>query len=99
MVWLFRSELANSSAPTPAPQEKINGRKQQVDMVGSPSPSIARPSSGHPGLVSVAFADGSTRTLADETGYHVYTALLTPQNQSSDAPDKMTYILKEADYE
>lgn len=98
MVWLYRTEQPSVSAPLPAPQEKINGRKWQVDMVATPSPSIARPSAGHSGLVSVAFADGSTRTIADETGYHVYTALLCPQSSSSNAPNK-AYMLKEADYE
>lgn len=99
MVWLFRSELPGSSAPTPAPQEKINGRKDAVNMVTSPSASIARPSSAHSGLVIVAFADGSTKSIADETAYHVYSALLCPQSKGSDAPDRMTYLLKEADYE
>lgn len=102
MVWLYRTELAGYGAPSgvplPAPQEKINGRKLQVDMATSPSPSIARPSAGHSGLVTVAFADGSTRTIADETGYHVYTALLCPQSTSSNAPNRL-YVLKEADYE
>jgi prepilin-type N-terminal cleavage/methylation domain-containing protein len=98
MVWLYRTEQTAVTAPQPLPEEKINGRKWQVDMAASPSPSFARPSAGHAGLVTVAFADGSTRTIADETGYHVYTALLCPQSTSSNAPNKL-YVLKEADYE
>lgn len=102
MVWLYRTELAGYGAPSgvplPAAEEKINGRKWQIDMATTPSPSYARPSAGHSGLVTVAFADGSTRTIADETGYHVYTALLCPQSTSSNAPNRL-YVLKEADYE
>lgn len=98
MVWLYRTEQNGVSAPLPLPEEKINGRKWQLDMAASPSPSFARPSAGHSGLVTVAFADGSTRTIADETGYHVYTALLCPQSTSSNAPNRL-YVLKEADYE
>lgn len=102
MVWLYRTELpgygAPGGVPLPAPEEKINGRKWQLDMSTAASPSFARPSAGHSGLVSVAFADGSTRTIADETGYHVYTALLCPQSTSSNAPNRL-YVLKEADYE
>jgi hypothetical protein len=102
MVWLYRTELpgygAPGGVPLPAPEEKVNGRKWQLDMSATPSPSYARPSAGHSGLVSVAFADGSTRTIADETAYHVYTALLCPQSTSSNAPNRL-YVLKEADYE
>lgn len=104
VVWLYRTELANygnpGGVPAPAPEEKINGRKLQLDMSGVPNsafPSMARPSAGHPGLVMVAFADGSTRTIADETGYHVYTALMCPQSQSSNSPNRR-YVLKEDDY-
>lgn len=102
MVWLYRTELMGygspGGVPLPAAEEKINGRKWQIDMSTTPSPSYARPSAGHSGLVTVAFADGSTRTIADETGYHVYTALLCPQSTSSNAPNRL-YVLKEADYE
>jgi len=104
MVWLFRTELAGYGAPNavpaPATIEKINGEKWLADLSGEPTfgfLSMARPSSAHPGLVNVVFADGSTRTLADETAYHVYTALLCPQSKVSDAPNKL-YRLKEIDY-
>jgi prepilin-type N-terminal cleavage/methylation domain-containing protein/prepilin-type processing-associated H-X9-DG protein len=104
MVWLFRSELLGYGAPSavipPAPIEKINGDKWLADLSGEPNigfASMARPSSAHPGLVNVVLADGSVRTLSDETAYHVYIALLCPQSKVSDAPNKL-YQLKESDY-
>jgi prepilin-type N-terminal cleavage/methylation domain-containing protein/prepilin-type processing-associated H-X9-DG protein len=37
------------------------------------------PSSLHPGVVNVAFCDGSARTVADTIDMHVYASLLSPQ--------------------
>ena len=37
------------------------------------------PSSLHPGVVNVAFCDGSARTVADGIDMHVYASLLSPQ--------------------
>ncbi len=103
MVWLYRSEIPNQSRPAglPATEEKINGRKYEVNMSGtldSTFRSYARPSSGHSGVVNAVFADGHTGTLSDSTPYHVYVSLLTPATKSSAAPNN-GYILKEGDYE
>lgn len=102
MLWLYRSEIgANSGRPAagpPEPQLRINGLKWEVDMAVNPSPAFARPSAGHSGLVTVAYADGHVSVLKDETPYHVYIALMTPATKSSDSPNNL-YILKEADYE
>lgn len=102
MVWLYRSDIPSNppraSAAQAAAEERINGRKWEVNMAVNRIPSLARPSAGHSGLVTVAFADGHTATISDSVGYHVYTSLMTPASRSSDAPNYM-YILKEADYE
>jgi prepilin-type N-terminal cleavage/methylation domain-containing protein/prepilin-type processing-associated H-X9-DG protein len=107
MVWLYKSEIPNQyrgtdrpAPPAPIAEERVNGRKYEVNMSGTLDPSfisLARPSSGHSGVVNAVFADGHTGTLSDDTPYHVYTSLLTPATKSSDAPNNF-YILKEGDY-
>jgi prepilin-type N-terminal cleavage/methylation domain-containing protein/prepilin-type processing-associated H-X9-DG protein len=102
MLWLYRSEIgANAGRPAASPPDavhRINGTKWEVDMATSPSAALARPSAGHSGLVTVAYADGHVAVLRDETPYHVYIALMTPATKSSDSPNNL-YILKEVDFE
>ena len=46
----------------------------------------ARPSSSHPGLVMVVFADGKARPLREDIDYAVYSLLMTPRGEK--APTK-----------
>jgi hypothetical protein len=105
--WLYRLDNPDAIVPsannggataTRADQvevvNRINGDKMNVGLKGQ----IAggRPSSMHTGIVNVALADGSVRTLSETIDYHVYTAFLTPMTGQSDAPFNK-YILKDAD--
>ncbi len=101
MVWLYRTE---NGAPIPGgrpspssplnPANKING-----DKAGQTTPSFdnARPSSGHTGVVNVAFLSGTVISMSDQVDYNVYQALLTPNTRASDMP-QTNYILKEDDF-
>lgn len=62
------------------------------------TPSMARPSSFHPGIVNVVFADGRTTSLSERISYHVYQALMTGYGTRSDAPARH-YVLQSSDYE
>lgn len=100
MVWLYRLDdpTKTTRTTTPAGQvqvaNKINGDKLSTAVADFEH---ARPSSNHPGTVVVAMLDGSTKSLDEETEYHVYQALLTPQSKQSDVPNHL-YMLKEDDY-
>lgn len=106
MVWIYATEPMTATSPAvianpitngviPAgvvgPHMKINGK-------GSPSHPAEtwRPSSRHPGLVQMVFADGSTRSVSEGLEYHVYQSLLTPDNAKSDMPQRK-YVLNAAD--
>ncbi len=101
MVWLYRSEIAGAAdAPHPRsdqvlPPNKINGLKQNMNMVGNIE--YARPSSSHTGVVNAAMLDGSTTSFSDAMEYHVYQALMTPKTTKSDVP-RHKYLLKDDDY-
>jgi prepilin-type processing-associated H-X9-DG protein len=65
----------------------------------------ARPSSNHPGGVNVAFCDGHMRFIAEDIGYHVYTQLMTPNQNgvklsatTTPKTQNWTYVVNEADY-
>ncbi len=62
------------------------------------TPSMARPSSFHPGIVNVVFADGRTTSLSEKIAYHVYQALMNGHGTRSDAPFR-SYVLQAGDYE
>ncbi|GIW95357.1 MAG: hypothetical protein KatS3mg110_3398 [Pirellulaceae bacterium] len=62
------------------------------------TPSMARPSSFHSGIVNVVFADGRTTSLSERIDYHVYQALMTGYGTRSDAPAR-NYVLQARDYE
>jgi hypothetical protein len=76
-------------------EAKINGLK---DIFYADRPSLCRPSSNHPGVVVVAFADKRVITLSQQIEYHVYQALMTAAGKRSDVP-LPGYLLKSADYE
>ena len=85
------------------PQAKINGFGLLSPGVIDRNPitsvqdvTHARPSSYHPGVAMVAFADGSTRALASTTNYYVYQSLMTLRNDRSDMPTHR-YVLKADD--
>ena len=87
-----------ASQRPPAAGMKING-----DLMSYPEETpvfgeIARPSSHHPGIVVVVFADGRTLNLNDKISYHVYQQLMTPQGTQSDMPSRMSYVLRDEDY-
>lgn len=89
-------------APSQTPAEEpfnilpVNGRKNEDGLKGNIF--AARPSSMHSGgVVTVAMADGSVKTLADQIQYYVYQSLLTPNTRKSDVPDNR-YLLKSEDY-
>jgi prepilin-type N-terminal cleavage/methylation domain-containing protein len=77
------------------PDLKINSI---LDIFVAQTPAHARPSAYHPGIVNAGFAGGQVIALSEQTAYHVYTALLTPNGRRSDAPTP-TYQLKAKDYE
>jgi prepilin-type processing-associated H-X9-DG protein len=62
----------------------------------APPEQYVRPSSNHSGHVNVAYADGHTDSLSDETDYHVIQALMTPNGAKSDMPVR-SYMLKDSD--
>jgi hypothetical protein len=76
----------------------INGDKAN-NPVGTPlQPWLARPSSYHPGIAVVVYADGHTNSLSDSLPYRVYQQLMTPQGTRSAMPANRSYLLKDADY-
>ncbi|MBI1904050.1 MAG: DUF1559 domain-containing protein [Planctomycetia bacterium] len=73
------------------PDVKINARNKGTtgpwgvvqatnppDASGFGNPLFAKPTSNHPGIVNVAFADLHVRALNQDIGYHVYAQLCTP---------------------
>lgn len=77
---------------------KINGEKALAE--GTPvTADLARPSSNHPGIVEVGFADGRTSSLTDNLSYHVYQQLMTPHGTKSSMPANFSYILQDSDYQ
>jgi hypothetical protein len=77
---------------------KINGDKAN-NPIGTPlQPALARPSSYHPGIAVVVFADGHTSSLSDSLPYRVYQQLMTPQGTRSAMPANRSYLLKDDDY-
>ena len=78
------------------PVNRINGDKLNPSIKGQAV--AARPSSMHTGVVNIALADGSVRTMSDTIDYHIYTSLMTPMTAQSDAPYHR-YVLKATDYE
>ncbi|MEO1527105.1 MAG: DUF1559 domain-containing protein [Planctomycetota bacterium] len=87
-------------APNPDPQpaavlpaHKINGGglSQEQDVINlkmdaTNYSTLARPSSLHPSLVNICFADGSVRAVVETVEYRVYQAMLTPHGVKSDVP-------------
>jgi prepilin-type N-terminal cleavage/methylation domain-containing protein/prepilin-type processing-associated H-X9-DG protein len=104
MVWLHVTEPgqpvnqnpimtppANANPQPIAPHMKINGGDPQWR-----SMETWRPSSRHPGGVVMSFADGSSRFVSKDIQYHVYQALLAPNNRKSDMPQN-SYIMSGGD--
>lgn len=77
------------------PDLKINGILE--DFVAQ-NPGHARPTSFHPGTVNAGFAGGQVIALSEQTAYHVYQALLAPNNRRGEVPTP-TYQLKSEEYE
>lgn len=110
MMWLYTLESSSSpnpQNPNPVPnfyiqqdpvyfEAKINGLRDTF--YGSDRPSLCRPSSNHPGVVVVSFADKRVITMSQQIDYHVYTQLLTSNSKRSNSPLPF-YLLKTSDYE
>ncbi|HIF32482.1 MAG TPA: DUF1559 domain-containing protein [Planctomycetes bacterium] len=65
------------------PQVLVNGLLERIH---GGTFDTARPSSFHPGVANVSFADGHIGTLSDGLRYNVYQCLMTPQTRRSDMP-------------
>ena len=87
MVWLHVTEGNLPAAPNPLAHV---ANVMRINYKGPPASGVEtwRPSSRHPGGVIMAFADGSARFVTQEIQYHVYQALLTPNNRQSDMPQR-----------
>lgn len=77
------------------PEIKING---VIDIFLAPTPADARPTAYHPGGVNGGFAGGQVVFISEQTDYHVYQSLMTPNNRRSMQPTP-TYNLKPKDFE
>ena len=64
---------SSSFSPNVAQYWKINASR------GTAVTQFPAPSSLHPGVVNMAFVDGSVKTVSDAIDLHVYANLLTPQ--------------------
>jgi len=58
----------------------------------------ARPSSNHPGLVVVAFADGSVTTMSDTADAYLLKKAMCPNDQKSDDGDVVTGIFDRSQF-
>lgn len=110
-VWLYTLDSPNNVPNPPPPQfvpplfylsdnpayaeAKINGLN---NIAQGGLPSTARPSSFHPGIVNVVFADGRTTSISERISYHVYQALMTGYGKRSGSP-RSDYVLRSSDYE
>lgn len=75
----FTWSLNDSGVPVPA-DSGINQRKGQAVFAGSGSDQgLWAPTSNHPMVVNVGFADGHVRTLNEAVSYLVYAQLCTPR--------------------
>ncbi len=103
--WLYRLDNPSMSTKTDSMNNiitadqvvevnRINGNKLNAP---KGDPTSARPSSNHNSVVNVAMADGSVDTMSESVDYHVYTALMTPMTNQSDAPFNK-YVLKSDDF-
>ncbi|MCA9163520.1 MAG: DUF1559 domain-containing protein [Planctomycetales bacterium] len=104
MVWHYNSDIpANTphpAAPAAPTQIRINGDRHFATAPWTASganAATARPSSDHSGGVNVGFADSGVRFVSNETDYHVYQQLMTPDGSKSDMPAHR-YVLKDQDY-
>ncbi len=83
----------------PEPRMKINGERIQYPEGSAVFAEIARPSSNHPGVVFAVCGDGRVITLNEGLPYHVYQQLMTPHGTQSDMPSRLSYVLRDADYQ
>ena len=63
------------------------GKNEPVNFTNAASYKFARPSSNHPGLVVVAFADGSVTTMSDTTDPSLLKKAMCPNDAKSDDPE------------
>lgn len=82
----------------PLPAMKINGERIQYPEGSAVFTEVARPSSNHPGIVFAVCADGRILTLNEGIPYHVYQQLMTPHGTQSDMPARLSYVLRDDDF-
>ena len=93
MVWHFEDSDATTAYPAVGRFHKINGEGADGDrfdvrrMGFTDCRDLARPTSLHPGLVNMAFADGATKSITESIDYEVYQAMLTSNGQKSNVPN------------
>lgn len=100
-VWVYADDTPAPIVPPPNPTPgpvpsaaRINGetRVAPADMTIE----YARPSSEHNGIVVMAFADGSTKTIDESMNYFVLQQIMTPDSKNSGQPNR-GYILQGGD--
>ena len=93
----------DNNGVTPSPVGRVNGVPQAgagntvqlADVQLQNFPEAARPSSFHPGGANAAFCDGHVVLLRQDMGYHVYTQLMTVDNQRCSIPGNKASIVRE----
>jgi len=78
-----RVNFCNTKVVTAADWQGSNASPIATDFT------YARPSSTHPGIVVVAFADGSTRAINDQADGNIMKKVMTPNDQRSDLSDAL----------
>lgn len=70
----------NDTSANPAPVYKIN--QEYTASAGNHANKYSRPSSMHPGLVVMAYADGSAKPMNDDVGLGIYLSAVCPDNKA-----------------
>ncbi len=92
VVWQYKAQPAVPGiANYQQPAQPDIGHKRVF------SPELARPSSHHYEVSSVAMLGGSVMTIRDNIDYRVLQSLLTPHTKASDVPEP-GYVLSDADF-
>jgi len=84
-VWNNKAELENPDEASPI--VRINGRRTD----GMPTNWVdsvvyARPSSNHPGLVQMLYADCTVKTMSDDVGLGIYLSAVCPDDSAAIQP-------------
>jgi prepilin-type processing-associated H-X9-DG protein len=80
MIWDGATD--GSAVPT-IPSLAINQGRDEPQDLEKPQGKYARPSSWHPGVVVVSYADGHVRLLSEQTSYETFRHLMTPSSREA----------------